>query len=116
MNLRQILLILRLRWWLVLLVFTLVLAGTATYSLLLPKKYQANTTLLLDVKTDPLLATLMPSLATPGYIATQTEIIQSDASPGASSRCSAWRRTPQPWPSGATTPRAASRSTNTSAT
>ena len=78
MNLRQILLILRLRWWLVLLVFTLVVAGTAGVSMFLPKKYQANTTLLLDVKTDPLLATLMPSLATPGYIATQTEIIQSD--------------------------------------
>ena len=78
MNFRQILLILRLRWWLVLLVFTLVVAGTAAASMLMAKKYQANTTLLLDVKTDPLLATLMPSLATPGYIATQTEIIQSD--------------------------------------
>lgn len=78
MNFRQVLLILRLRWWLVLLVFTLVVAGTAGVSMYLPKKYEANTTLLLDVKTDPLLATLMPSLATPGYIATQTEIIQSD--------------------------------------
>ncbi len=78
MNFRQILLILRLRWWLVLLVFTLVVAGTAAASMLMSKKYQAHTTLLLDVKTDPLLATLMPSLATPGYIATQTEIIQSD--------------------------------------
>ena len=78
MNFRQILLILRLRWWLVLLVFTLVVAGTAAASMLMAKKYQAHTTLLLDVKTDPLLATLMPSLATPGYIATQTEIIQSD--------------------------------------
>lgn len=78
MNLRQVLLILRLRWWLVLLVFALVVAGTAGASIYLPKKYQAHTTLLLDVKTDPLLATLMPSLATPGYIATQIEIIQSD--------------------------------------
>ena len=78
MTLRQMLLILRLRWWLVLLVFILVIVGTAGVSMLLPKKYNAHTTLLLDVKADPLLATLMPSLATPGYIATQTEIIQSD--------------------------------------
>lgn len=78
MNFRQVLLILRLRWWLVLLVFALVVAGTAVASMYLPKKYQAHTTLLLDVKTDPLLATLMPSLATPGYIATQIEIVQSD--------------------------------------
>lgn len=78
MTLRQILLILRLRWWLVLLVFVLVVGGAAGVSVMLPKKYAAHTTLLLDVKTDPLLATLMPSLATPGYIATQIEIVQSD--------------------------------------
>ena len=78
MNLRQVLLVLRLRWWLVLLVFALVVAAAAIVSKLQPKKYSAHTTLLLDVKTDPLLATLMPSLATPGYIATQIEIVQSD--------------------------------------
>lgn len=78
MNFKQILVILKLRWWLVLLVSVLVVAATAVASMQLPKRYEAHTTLLLDVKADPLLATLMPSLATPGYIATQTEIIQSD--------------------------------------
>ena len=43
MNFRQMLLILRLRWWLVLLVFTLVVAGTAVASMLMAKKYQAKT-------------------------------------------------------------------------
>ena len=78
MNFRQLLLILRLRWWLVLGVLVLVAGGTAVVSMFLPKRYTAETTLLLDVKVDPLVATLMPSLATPGYIATQTEIIRSD--------------------------------------
>lgn len=78
MNLRQLLLILRLRWWLVLLVLLLSLGGTLAATLLMPKQYTAETSLLLDIKTDPLLATLMPAMATPAYIATQTEIIRSD--------------------------------------
>ena len=78
MNLRQILLILRLRWWIILGVFALVLAATYVYSITVPKQYTADTTLLLDVKSDPLLATLMPTLAAPAFIATQTEIVRSD--------------------------------------
>jgi chain length determinant protein EpsF len=78
MNLRQVLLILRLRWWVV--IGTL-LASTAlalAVSLLLPKQYTAETSLLLDIKTDPLVATLAPNFATPSYIATQSEILQSE--------------------------------------
>jgi chain length determinant protein EpsF len=78
MNPRQILLILKLRWWLVLLLFVLTVAGTYGYSALVTKRYAATTTVLLDVKTDPLLATLAPNLAAPAHIATQTEIIRSD--------------------------------------
>jgi chain length determinant protein EpsF len=78
MNPRQILLILRLRWLIVLgtLVATVTLA--LVVSLLLPKQYTAETSLLLDIRTDPLLATLAPNFATPSHIATQTEILQSD--------------------------------------
>lgn len=75
---RQILLILKLRWWLVLLLFVLTVAGTYGYSLYVTKRYAATTTVLLDFKADPLLATLAPNLATPAHIATQTEIIRSD--------------------------------------
>jgi chain length determinant protein EpsF len=78
LNLRQMLQILRLRWWLVLLVFTLTVVGAFAYSSLLPKRYAATTSVLLDVKTDPLVATLAPNLAQPAYIATQTEIIRSE--------------------------------------
>jgi chain length determinant protein EpsF len=78
MNLRQILLILRLRWWIVLGTLLTSVALALVTSLMLPKQYTAETSLLLDIKTDPLVATLAPNFATPSYIATQTEIIQSD--------------------------------------
>jgi chain length determinant protein EpsF len=78
MNLRQILLILRLRWWVVVGTLLTAVALALGISLLLPKQYTAETSLLLDIKTDPLVATLAPNFATPSYIATQTEIIQSE--------------------------------------
>lgn len=78
MNFRQILLVLRLRWWVVLLVFALTVGAAYVVSITLPKQYSAETTLLLDVKSDPLLATLMPNLTTPAFMATQTEILRSD--------------------------------------
>jgi chain length determinant protein EpsF len=78
MNLRQILLVLRMRWWLVMLIFLLVVGGTFAVLSLISKRYTSTTAVLLDVKADPLVATLVPSLATPGYIATQAEIVRSD--------------------------------------
>jgi chain length determinant protein EpsF len=78
MNLRQMLLILRLRWWLVLLIFLLVVGGTFAVLSVISKRYTSTTAVLLDVKADPLVATLVPSLATPGYVATQAEIVRSD--------------------------------------
>lgn len=78
MSLRQILLVLRLRWWVVVGAVTLALGGAAAVSRLMPKQYSADTSVLLDVKTDPLVATLAPSLASASFIATQVEIIRSD--------------------------------------
>lgn len=78
MNLRQFLLILRLRWWLVLLVSVVVVAVTAYISVGLPKVYTSQTSLLLDVKADPLVATFMPAIASPAFLATQSHIIRSD--------------------------------------
>lgn len=78
MNLRQLLYILRLRWWLVLLIIAGVVGGTYAVSVRLPKVYIAETSLLLDVKSDPLVATFMPAIATPAYLATQIEIISSE--------------------------------------
>jgi chain length determinant protein EpsF len=78
MNLRQILLILRLRWWVVVGTLLTAVALALGISLLLPKQYTSETTLVLDVRTDPLVATLVPSFSAPSHIATQTEIMQSD--------------------------------------
>jgi chain length determinant protein EpsF len=78
MNMRQVLLILRLRWWVVVGTLLGATALALAVSLLLPKQYTAETSLLLDIKTDPLVATLAPNFATPSYIATQSEILQSE--------------------------------------
>lgn len=78
MSFRQVLLVLRLRWWVVVVVFMLVLGGAAGVSMVIPKQYTAEASVLLDVKTDPLVATLAPGLASASFIATQVEIIRSD--------------------------------------
>lgn len=78
LNLRQVLLILRLRWPLVLALFALVMVVAYGVSRQMPKKYTAETSLLLDVRADPLVATLMPSIASREFLGTQVEIIQSD--------------------------------------
>jgi chain length determinant protein EpsF len=74
MNLRQLLLILRARWWLALLVLVLAVAGTFVVSLQLPKKYTASTTLVVDIRSrDPVAMMLAPS-----NMATQEDIIKSE--------------------------------------
>jgi chain length determinant protein EpsF len=78
MNFRQALLVLRLRWWVIALVFVSVLSGTYAVSVNLPKQYTAEASLLLDVRSDPLVATLMPNLSTGAFMATQAEILRSD--------------------------------------
>ena len=77
LSLQQVLLILRLRWWVVVAVFVLALGGALAVSAVLPKKYTAETALLIDAKTDPLLATLMPNLPTLA-VNTQMDILRSD--------------------------------------
>src|SRR5688572_26757107 len=78
LNVRQLLLILRLRWWLVLSLFVACVVGGYVVSLLMPKQYTASTSLLLDVRPDPLLANMMPAMATPAFVATETEIVRSE--------------------------------------
>jgi len=78
MNLRQLLLILRLRWILVLIVALLVVTVTAVVNIRAPKVFTAQTSLLIENKADPLVATFMPAMATPVFLATQTHIIRSD--------------------------------------
>lgn len=79
MNFYQFLLILRARIWIVVLT-VLGFVGIATaVSLLLPQKYTATTSLVVEAKiSDPLVGGVMPVQMVPGYLATQIDIINSD--------------------------------------
>lgn len=78
MTFAQFLSILRARKWAALLVFSLVVAITLVVSLLLPKQYAGAASVVVDVKPDPISATVFPNLTTPGFMATQVDILQSE--------------------------------------
>jgi chain length determinant protein EpsF len=65
------------RKWLVLLLFVLVSAAGVAITLLLPRQYTAETSLIVEMRIDPALGALAPALAAPSYIATQIEILKS---------------------------------------
>ncbi len=78
MNFTQLLLILKARYRIVLFALLVTVSTTLIVSLLLPKSYTATTTLVVDFKgADPVSGLMQPAQLMPGYIATQTEIIQS---------------------------------------
>jgi chain length determinant protein EpsF len=78
MTFGQFLSILRARKWAALLVFVLVVATTVAVSLLLPKQYTGTASVVIDVKPDPVSAMLNPTMAMPGFMATQVDILTSD--------------------------------------
>jgi chain length determinant protein EpsF len=79
MTLQQFLLILKARFWTILITFSLVVAATIVASLLIPKEYTASTAVVVDVKSpDPVAGLVLPGLITPGYMATQVDIVNSD--------------------------------------
>jgi succinoglycan biosynthesis transport protein ExoP len=78
MTFGQFLSILRARKWAALLVFLLVVATTVAVSLLLPKQYTGTASVVIDVKPDPVSAMLNPTMAMPGFMATQVDIMTSD--------------------------------------
>lgn len=75
---KQILLVLRLRWWLVALLFLVSTIGAYVFTLVVPKRFASTVSIIVDTKTDPLLAALAPNLGGGAYLATQAEIIRSD--------------------------------------
>jgi chain length determinant protein tyrosine kinase EpsG len=78
MTLQQFLDILRARWKLALLLFGLTLGTAVGVSLVLPSKYTASAQVLVDMKSpDPVLGLLLPGQLTPGYMATQVDIVTS---------------------------------------
>lgn len=78
MTVGQFFSILRARWWVVMLVLLLVVAGTVGVSLMLPKRYTASASLVVDAKPDPVSAMLYPGQVSPAFMATQVDIIESD--------------------------------------
>lgn len=78
MTFGQFLSILRARWWVVLAVLGLALVVAVGLSLLLPKKYTASASVVVDMKPDPVSAIAFGGMASPGYMATQVDIIRSE--------------------------------------
>ena len=78
MTFAQFLSILRARKWAALLVFVLVVATTVGVSMVLPKQYDAAASVVIDVKPDPVSAMAFPTMAMPGFMATQVDILTSD--------------------------------------
>jgi len=79
MSFPQFLLILRARLWVIVITLLVVVGTAVAVSLLLPKQYTAQTSLVVDAKAaDPLMGGLLPAQMIPGYMATQVDIINSD--------------------------------------
>lgn len=81
MNLSQILLIIRARYRLVLVVLLATVAAAAAVTYVLPPRYQATSTLVLDFKSvDPITGAFMPvQLLLASYMATEIDILESQA-------------------------------------
>lgn len=80
MVIQQFLRVLKARFGIIALIFLTTLGATVAVSLLLSKKYEASTTIVVEIKgTDPVLggAVMMPQTIQ-GYLVTQTDIIRSD--------------------------------------
>jgi chain length determinant protein EpsF len=79
MSIAQYLRIMWARKWLVLaLLVVTTLVGTLITLFVLSKQYQAEASLVVEVRNDPVLGALAPGLASPAYLATQVEILRSD--------------------------------------
>lgn len=70
--------IIRARWSLVLLVVVLTTLTALAISLVLPKRYVATASVVVDAKPDPVSALIYPGMASPAYMNTQVDVIASD--------------------------------------
>ena len=78
MDLRRFLRIMRARLGLILFVLAATVGTTALVSLLLPPRYTATASIVIDFRAlDPLSGTVLPAMLLPGYLATQLDIISS---------------------------------------
>ena len=78
MNFTQFLLILKARFWIILITISVIVLTTLIVNLLLPKTYTATTSLVLNYKgMDPVTGVVLPAQLMPGYMSTQIDIITS---------------------------------------
>ncbi len=66
------------RWQLVLLVVLVTTLTALGVSLVLPKRYLASASVVVDAKPDPVSALIYPGMASPAYMNTQVDVIASD--------------------------------------
>ncbi|UUZ73576.1 hypothetical protein LP415_10750 [Polaromonas sp. P1(28)-8] len=81
MTLHQFLLILRARYRVALMIIVVAVLSALAVSLVLPKKYVAETAVLVDIRSpDPVAGAgaVVPGLVAPSYMATQVDIIGGD--------------------------------------
>ena len=78
MSIKQTLRILWARKWLVLTLLLLVSAAGIATTFLMPKQYTAESAMIVEMRIDPVLGALAPSLAAPSYLATQIDILRSE--------------------------------------
>jgi chain length determinant protein EpsF len=78
MGFGQIGAVLRARWKIALAVVAFTVLIAVVISLVLPKQYLATASVVVDIKPDPVSAVIYPGMASPQYMATQVDIIQSD--------------------------------------
>ncbi len=78
MTIKQFLRIVWARKWLVLALLVLVSIAGSIITVLQPKQFTAESAMIVEMRIDPVLGALAPSLAAPGYMATQIDILKSE--------------------------------------
>lgn len=79
MTLTQLLVILRARWRSALVTMLAVLVLVALATVLMPKKYTATASVVLDVKSpDPIAGVVLPGMTVSSYMGTQVDVVQSE--------------------------------------
>ena len=78
MTFTQFFSIMRARWRWSALLFVLTIAVALVFSLVLPKKYIATASVVVDIKPDPISGVVLGQMMAPAIMATQVDIIQSD--------------------------------------
>src|ERR1700722_11035939 len=79
MNFQQVLLTLRSRWRLVASIFFLILVPVVALNLVLPKRYTAAASIIVDLRPDPVAGQgqVNPAAVLPQYMATQIDVVSS---------------------------------------